>query len=39
MLGAIPPSPNMPSWCDAQLKNAQEQLYKFVVKAKEMYAL
>jgi hypothetical protein len=32
MHGAILPLPNMPSWCDAQLKKAQGKLYLYLYR-------
>jgi hypothetical protein len=33
MSGAIPPLPNMPSWCSAQLKEAEGHLYPYLTLA------
>jgi hypothetical protein len=37
MNGAIPPLPNTPSWCAAQLKEAQGQLYLYLITLLEIY--
>jgi hypothetical protein len=39
MRGAIPPLPNMPSWCGAQFKKKAQGLYFCTVKCKGSNAL